>query len=122
MTVRHDDATRSVDLTEWTVLLNYNGCLTKPLLKLGHRKWLRPTEIVNEITCCVPEIQWPGITSAIKLQTNEVKVGLSQLKWVCSSGTVKPVSNDHLYNKIYYLWFIQWYILIKTEGTNLLSC
>ena len=21
--------------------------------------------------------------------------------------TVKPVSNDHLYDKIYYLWFIQ---------------
>ena len=21
--------------------------------------------------------------------------------------TVKPVCNDHLYNKIYYLWFIQ---------------
>ena len=21
--------------------------------------------------------------------------------------TVKPVYNDHLYNKIYYLWFIQ---------------
>ena len=23
------------------------------------------------------------------------------------NGTVKPVSNDHLYNEIYYLWFIQ---------------
>ena len=23
------------------------------------------------------------------------------------SDTVKPVCNDHLYNKIYYLWFIQ---------------
>ena len=22
-------------------------------------------------------------------------------------GTVKPVRNDHLYNKIYYMWFIQ---------------
>ena len=24
-----------------------------------------------------------------------------------STITVKPVCNDHLYNKIYYLWFIQ---------------
>ena len=23
------------------------------------------------------------------------------------AATVKPVYNDHLYNKIYYLWFIQ---------------
>ena len=34
--------------------------------------------------------------------------------------TVKPVCNDHLYNKFYYLWFIQQCVLIKTEGTNLL--
>ena len=25
----------------------------------------------------------------------------------CQSDTVKPVYNDHLYDKIYYLWFIQ---------------
>ena len=34
--------------------------------------------------------------------------------------TVKPVYNDHLYNKIYPPWFIQWCVLMKTEGTNLL--
>ena len=34
--------------------------------------------------------------------------------------TVKPVYNDHLYNKIYYLWFIQQCVLKKTEGTHLL--
>ena len=34
--------------------------------------------------------------------------------------TVKPVCNDHLYNKIYYLLFIQQCVLMKTEGTNLL--
>ena len=34
--------------------------------------------------------------------------------------TVKPVCNDHLYNKILYLWSIQWCVLMKTEGTNLL--
>ena len=34
--------------------------------------------------------------------------------------TVKPVCNDHLYNKIHYLWFVQWCALMETEGTNLL--
>ena len=34
--------------------------------------------------------------------------------------TVKPVCNDHPFNKIYYLWFIQYCVLMKTEGTNLL--
>ena len=32
--------------------------------------------------------------------------------------TVKPVCNDHLYNKIYYLCLIQLCVLMKTEGTN----
>ena len=32
--------------------------------------------------------------------------------------TVKPVCNDHLSNKIYYLLFIQWCVLMKTEGSN----
>ena len=27
--------------------------------------------------------------------------------WLFGYSTVKPVCNDHLYNKIYYLWFIQ---------------
>ena len=34
--------------------------------------------------------------------------------------TVKPACNDHPYNKIYYLWFIQQWVLMKTEGINLL--
>ena len=34
--------------------------------------------------------------------------------------TVKIVCNDHLYINIYYLWFIQYCVLMKTEGTNLL--
>ena len=33
---------------------------------------------------------------------------------------MKPVCNDHLYNKIHNLWFIQWYVVMKTEGINLL--
>ena len=32
--------------------------------------------------------------------------------------TVKPVYNDHLYNDIYYLWFIQQCVLRKNEGTH----
>ena len=31
--------------------------------------------------------------------------------------TTKPVCNDLLYNKIYYLWFIQWCVSVMTEGT-----
>ena len=27
--------------------------------------------------------------------------------WVPDTNTVKPVYNDHLYNEIFYLWFIQ---------------
>ena len=34
--------------------------------------------------------------------------------------TVKPVYNEHPYNKIYHLWFIQLCVLMKAEGTNLL--
>ena len=35
-------------------------------------------------------------------------------------GTVKPVCKDHLYNKICYLWFIQYCVWLKTKGSNLL--
>ena len=37
-----------------------------------------------------------------------------------AQGTVKPVCNDHLYDKIYYLRFIQECVLKMTECTNLL--
>ena len=36
------------------------------------------------------------------------------------TNTVKPVCNDHLYDKINYLWFIQECVLMKNEGINLL--
>ena len=39
---------------------------------------------------------------------------------ICFAYTVKPVCNDHLYNKIYQLWYIQYCVLMMTEGTNLL--
>ena len=35
-------------------------------------------------------------------QGNEIDIWVHTLE-----STVKPVCNDHLYNKIYYLWFIQ---------------
>ena len=38
---------------------------------------------------------------------------------VPEAGRVKPVRNGHLYNKMYYLWFIQ-RVLMVTDGTNLL--
>ena len=41
----------------------------------------------------------------------------SRAQWTV---TVKPVCNDHLYYKIYFPWFIQWCVLMKTDGTNLL--
>ena len=44
------------------------------------------------------------------------KVGAGKMVY----NTVKPVCNDHLYDKIYYLWFIQWCVLVMTEGTILL--
>ena len=34
---------------------------------------------------------------------------------------LKPVCNDHLYDKIYYLWFIHLCVLVMTEVTNLLG-
>ena len=37
-----------------------------------------------------------------------------------SEDTVKPVYNDHLYSKIYYLWLFQQCVFMKTESTNLL--
>ena len=36
------------------------------------------------------------------------------------SHTVKLVCNDHLYNEMFHMWFIQYCVLMKTEGTNLL--
>ena len=55
-------------------------------------------------------------------QTTLPQVSSTQWQMIMTllTGTVKPVCNDHLYNKIYYLCLIQWYVLMKTEGTNLL--
>ena len=44
----------------------------------------------------------------------------SDSKQLPKIATVKPVCNDHLYDKIHHLRFIQECVLMKTEGTNLL--
>ena len=41
-------------------------------------------------------------------------------KGTAYTDTAKPVCNDHLYDEIYHLWFIQKCVSIMTEGTNLL--
>ena len=45
---------------------------------------------------------------------------MSQAAWYFVGNTVKPVCNDHLYNEIYYLCFIQQRVLMITEGTHFL--
>ena len=52
--------------------------------------------------------------------TTGMKTGQNKVVLLVSN-TVKPVCNDHLYNEIYYLWFIQLCDLMMTEGTNLLG-
>ena len=54
------------------------------------------------------------------VRTSSVTPDLVIASKAISFNTVKPVCNDHLYNKIYFLWFIQQCVLMKTEGTNLL--
>ena len=38
---------------------------------------------------------------------NIFTTSIHQQMWTELYDTMKPVYNDHLYNKIYYLWFIQ---------------
>ena len=44
-----------------------------------------------------------------RLSNNQVLKPLATvvIKYIYYVYTVKPVFNDHLYDKIYYLWFIQ---------------
>ena len=91
----------------------------KPLLKPGFthcqletlRQTLKFESIWNIHENAITKVQLK------KLLQNVI---LSRFGWVNLWITVKPVCNDHLYNKIYYLWFFQWCVSIKTEGTNLL--
>ena len=82
--------------------------------------------------CCQKQVSQAGISNCIP--QNTVRCNYSFLPEITASGnkvhilsykkympnTVKPVCNDHLYNKIYYLWFIQQCVSMKTEDTNLL--
>ena len=65
--------------------------------------------IINFDTTNIYNIKQPYISHVI-----------TQMEKMQMRITVKPVCNDHLYNKINYLWFIQLYVLMMTEGTNLL--
>ena len=57
-------------------------------------KWLPiPVEIDRNVD--IPDF------SIANLKDNDCSLNYS------TGNTVKPVCNDHLYNKIYYLWFIQ---------------
>ena len=46
--------------------------------------------------------------------------GSANDRWSHHWNTVKPVCSDHLYNKLYHLWFIQLCVFMMIEGTNLL--
>ena len=54
------------------------------------------------------------------LGLNELRNIKTYLEFRWFLNTVKPVCNDLLNNKIYYLWFIQSCVYIKTEDNNCL--
>ena len=77
--------------------------------------------IHNVYTQNHPCLYMPYLNTADKLLGAYLEYfGENKLIWRPHNDTVKPVCNDHLYNKMYYLWFIQSCVLVKTEGTNLL--
>ena len=62
----------------------------------------------------LPKLNDPAFASKSKSSFSTNLNFMSLRCWVghgkthlCIPNTVKPVCNDHLYNKIYYLWFIQ---------------
>ena len=65
--------------------------------------------IVNSAeSCCWIMRYWNVPESTIQLlKTNSPISEIESQPEASSYGTVKPVCNDHLYNEIYYLWFIQ---------------
>ena len=48
---------------------------------------------------------WYSTMQATISDTTDAQMAYTQWNHTCD--TVKPVCNDHLYNKVYYLWFIQ---------------
>ena len=72
-------------------------------------------QLHNIVQCSIKTGQnWNKITLGCKLYKRFVKTSFSY------DATMKPVNNDHLYDKIFPLWYIQWCVLMRTEGTNLL--
>ena len=84
--------------------------------------------ILNEIYCILIEMSPKFVLyglgdnkSALVQVMAWAETAYLKLRWSNSmTYTVKPVCNDHLYNKIYFLWFIQQCVSMKTEDTNLL--
>ena len=62
---------------------------------------------------CIPKLKRREVKNAyVQILSLFESVLLAQSSsmwylWLYFTGTVKPVCNDHLYDKIYYLWFIQ---------------
>ena len=64
------------------------------------------------ILCCCASARggFDGMTGSVSWSISTISSEID---------TLKPVCNDHLYDKIYNLWFIQSCVSMKTEGTNL---
>ena len=79
----------------------------KILCQIVHEKYFLGDDVIDNVT------RWPQIVP-LYFFTNEK----NHDNWTTNKDTVKPFCNDHLYNKLCYLWFIHYCVLMKTEGTN----
>ena len=75
--------------------------------------------IVLEINILLLHTEWQNTATSLCHFVLTLKLLSSDQSHILRN-TVKPVYNDHLYNKIYSLWFIQECVSMRTEGTNLL--
>ena len=83
------------------------------LLALANRYIFRPLMFITSMSC--------NYTTRSDMQEGWIEPDAFELPCIgfLFGTTVKPVCNDHLSNKICYLWFIQWCVLMKIECTNL---
>ena len=85
----------------------------KLLNKTGSRSFSNKIIIVQQHELCVCQVVCSCVWKHSIAFRRASMTGASVI-------TVKPVFNDHLYNKIYYLRFIQKCVLMKTEGINVI--
>ena len=80
-------------------ILMQTKCVFLSAVVINHQKW----------NVCGKVWQWKAaLSSQTKLDfwlRSLCRGGLLSWQWI--TNTVKPVCNDHLYDEIYYLWFIQ---------------